>query len=353
MKNKIVTFSFIVFISLFSIFGIVLKDEEISKSERRKLATLPEFKLDSNYVSNIEKYFLDHFPLRETLRSIKAKFNYHVLQKLDNNKIFMDETGIYKSDYPTNQKSIDNFMMHLEKTSSQFSYGNNVYVMIVPDKNYYLEEENFLKIDYDKIYDTVSKDYHLIDLRNILFLEDYYETDTHWRQERLDKVVYKMSKDMKFRYKKINYQENVYDKFYGVYYGEAAVDRKPDKLVYLTNENMDNLKVSYLENKELKTIYNVDNLEDLDSYEVYLDGASSFIEIINENCESDKELVIFRDSFGSSITPLLTPYYKKITVIDNRYISSANYNGFIDFTNQDVLFLYSTMIVNNNYTLKN
>ena len=91
----------------------------------------------------------------------------------------------------------------------------------------------------------------------------------------------------------------------------------------------------------------------MDAYDVYLDGASAFIEINNKNSKSKKELVIFRDSFGSSITPLLIPYYKKITIIDNRYINSDFYLEYIDFKKQDVLFIYSTLIVNNSYTLKN
>ena len=157
---------------------------------------------------------------------------------------------------------------------------------------------------------------------------------------------------MNFNYQKITYKENIYNNFYGVYYGESAINRKPEKITYLTNDNLNNLKVNYLENKKLNSIYNLDKLTSLDSYEVYLDGASSFIEIINENSISDKELVIFRDSFGSSITPLLTNYYQKITLIDNRYINSQNYLELIEFTNQDVLFMYSTLIINNSNTLK-
>ena len=124
------------------------------------------------------------------------------------------------------------------------------------------------------------------------------------------------------------------------------------KTKYLTNQNINNLQVKYLENKNLNTIYNLDNLNSLDSYEVYLDGASSFIEIYNNNSISNKELIIFRDSFASSITPLLTEYYQKITLIDNRYINSNNYLNLIDFTDQDILFMYSTLIINNSSTLK-
>ena len=225
--------------------------------------------------------------------------------------------------------------------------------MIIPDKNYYLESKDFLHIDYDYIYNEINKlNIKTIDISNIMSLEDYYETDTHWRQEKLDKVIKKMSQIMNFNYQKINYKENIYNNFYGVYYGESAINRKPETLIYLTNNNLNNLQVKYLENNNLSTIYNLDNLTSLDSYEVYLDGASSFIETYNKNSNSDKELIIFRDSFASSITPLLTNYYKKITLIDNRYINSNNYLNLIEFTNQDIIFMYSTLIVNNSSTLK-
>ena len=225
--------------------------------------------------------------------------------------------------------------------------------MIIPDKNYYLEDDNFLQIDYDYIYKKIDKlNIKEIDIRNIMSLEDYYETDTHWKQENLDKVVLEMSRVMDFDYQKQNYNYNIYDNFYGVYYGEAAINRNPEKLTYLNNNNINSLYVDYLENDNLHSIYNLDKLESIDSYEVYLDGASSFIEIYNNSSDSNKELIVFRDSFASSLVPLLTNYYKKITLIDNRYITSSNYLDLIKDNNQDILFMYSTLIVNNSSSLK-
>lgn len=353
MKNKIITFIFIIYITTFSILGIILKDKEISIQERRKLETFPKFTLTSEYVNNLDKYLLDHFPFRETFRSIKANFNYKILNKLDNNNIYLLNNSIYKSNYPTNKKSISNFINKINQTKKYLTPNNNTYIMIIPDKNYYLDSEYFLHIDYDYIYNEIKKlNINTIDIRNILTLEDYYQTDTHWRQENLDKVVETMNKTMNFNYQKINYQENIYNNFYGVYYGESAINRNPEKLTYLTNNNLSNLTVNYQENKNLHSIYNLDKLNSLDSYEVYLDGASSFIEIYNNNSLSNKELVIFRDSFASSITPLLTPYYKKITLIDNRYINSNNYLNLIEFNNQDILYMYSTLIINNSSSLK-
>lgn len=353
MKEKITTIIFIIYIFTFSILGIIIKDEYISITERRKLQTFPNFTIDSEYVNKLDKYLLDHFPLREDFRSIKANFNYNILRKLDNNNIYLKDNYIFKSEYPTNKKSISNFINKINLTQEHLNSDNSIYLMIIPDKNYYLDSKDFLQIDYDYLYNEINKiGINNIDIRNVMTLQDYYQTDTHWRQEKLDKVVYEMSKVMNFDYQKIDYQENIYQNFYGVYYGESAIKRNPENLIYLTNENINNLEVKYLENTNLSTIYNLDNLTSLDSYEVYLDGASSFIEIYNINSQSDKELIIFRDSFASSLTPLLTNYYKKITLIDNRYITSSNYLNLVEFTNQDILFMYSTLIVNNSNSLK-
>ena len=107
MKNKIITFLFIAYIFTFSLLGIFLKDKEISYSERSYLKEFPEFSLNSDYITKIDKYFLDHFPFRDNFRGIKALFNYKVLNKLDNNNIYLKDNYIFKSNYPTDKKSID------------------------------------------------------------------------------------------------------------------------------------------------------------------------------------------------------------------------------------------------------
>lgn len=353
MKNKILVIVFIIYISLFSLVSIILPDKEISSSERRKLKTFPEFEFDSEWVSELDGYLLDHVVFRDEFRSIKALYNYNVLGKLDNNGIYLKDNYIFKSNYPTNKSSINNFINKVNKLSQDFSQNNNVYMMVIPDKNYYIDDDNFLGIDYDYIYKEVNKlGFKNIDVRDVLKLSDYYETDTHWRQEKLDKVIKEMSKLLGFKYEKLDYKENSYDKFYGVYYGESAISRKPEKIIYLTNELLMSVSVKYLENDKLTSIYNEDKLTGMDSYDVYLDGASSFIEIYNDKATSDKELVIFRDSFGSSLSPLLVNYYKKITLIDNRYIGRDYYKDLVEFNNQDILFMYSTLFINDSGSLK-
>ena len=352
MKSKIITFLFVGCLIFYGVLGILFEDAVFSVTERRKFASVPKFVFSNEYIEDLDKYILDQFPFRDQFRSIKAKFNYNILGKLDNNGVFLKDGYIYKSIYPTNIDSINNFLKKTDKVSNDF-LDNNIYLMIIPDKNYYLDDDKFLNIDYDYIYNRVNElGFININIRDLMDIHDYYETDTHFRQERLDKVVQRMGMVMNFNYYNVNYEVNVYDKFYGVYYGEALINRKPERLVYLDSEIFDSVSVKYLENDKLNSIYNLDKLEGMDAYEVYLDGASAFIEIYNSGSNINKELIVFRDSFGSSLVPLLVPYYRKITLIDNRYINSDNYRLLIEKNNQDILFMYSTLLVNNSSSLK-
>ena len=83
MKNKILVIVFVCYIGIFSILGIVIPDKEISSSERRKLKTFPEFEFNSEWISDLDGYLLDHFVLRDEFRSIKAFYNFNILNKLD------------------------------------------------------------------------------------------------------------------------------------------------------------------------------------------------------------------------------------------------------------------------------
>ena len=96
----------------------------------------------------------------------------------------------------------------------------------------------------------------------------------------------------------------------------------------------------------------MDKINSVDKYDIYLSGAAPILMIENPNGDATRELVVFRDSYGSSLIPLLVTGYSKVTVVDTRYISPKLLNQYIEFKEQDVLFMYSTLIINNSTTLK-
>ena len=56
--------------------------------------------------------------------------------------------------------------------------------------------------------------------------------------------------------------------------------------------------------------------------------------------------------FGSSMAPLLAEGYRKITLVDTRYIAPELLRNFVSFENADVLFLYSALILNQSSALR-
>ena len=134
--------------------------------------------------------------------------------------------------------------------------------------------------------------------------------------------------------------------FYGTYYGQIPGDFRPDKMCILINDTLNNCTTYNYETQKTGKVY--DEKITQDKYDIYLSGATPIISIENKNANTDKELLLFRDSFGSSLAPLLVENYSKITLIDLRYISSKLLNQFIEFEDQDVLFLYSTVVLNQN-----
>lgn len=64
--------------------------------------------------------------------------------------------------------------------------------------------------------------------------------------------------------------------------------------------------------------------------------------IENPAAPNGQDLIVFRDSFGSSLIPLLAEGFHTITVIDTRYIQPSLLGNYVDFEGKDVLFLYST-----------
>ena len=72
----------------------------------------------------------------------------------------------------------------------------------------------------------------------------------------------------------------------------------------------------------------------------------------NPSNPDGKELVIFRDSYGSSIAPLLLEDYSKVTLLDIRYMNRDFIGSFANFDNADVLFLYSTTLMNYSAALR-
>ena len=151
-----------------------------------------------------------------------------------------------------------------------------------------------------------------------------------------------------------DFQENAIDvPFYGAYAEKAGEPLVADTLRYLTGEVLDACTVYDYETDAQEPLYDLSAVETDTPYDLYLQGSRSLLRIDSPLSASDKTLVVFRDSFGSSLIPLLAESYRTIYAVDIRYLSSQMVGRFLSFDgSEDVLFLYSTMVLQNSRTMK-
>ncbi len=336
--------------------------ESVSLWERRQLAQFPEIRWNTlasgDFMADFEDYTLDQFPLRDAFRSVKSLFHTAVLGQKDTNGIYLHGGYAAEQVYPLNEASVRHVTQRLEYVYEKYLKDSRVFLAVTPDKGYYLAEEaGQLSLDYSQLLSQLEQGLPWavpVDLTGTLTLEDYYRTDTHWRQERLLETAQALCRALGVTEPKAaDYTQTTLERtFYGVYYGQAALPMKPDTMTLMESGLLDECTVYDYETGETGAVYNLDKLDSPDLYDVYLSGAKSLLTIENPNAKTDRELLIFRDSFGSSLAPLLVSDYARVTLIDLRYIHPDLLEEYISFQGQDVLLLYSTLVLNDGASIR-
>ena len=337
---------------------------DISETERRKLAQFPTLSvsnvLSGRFMPAFESYALDQFPMRDAFRQLKAVFHCGALGQRDNNGIYIADGYAAALEYPLDEASVRNATEHFNKVYRQYleGSGSKVYLAIVPDKGYYLaEEKGYPAMDYGKLFAMVQEATpwaQMVDITESLSAEDYYRTDTHWRQEALPDTAGVLCAAMGFTAPRAeDYSVTVpTEAFRGVYYGQSGLPMEREALRTMESPLLNKCTVYNHETGETTPVYDYQKLSGRDPYDVYLSGAAALLTIRNPGGQPGKELIVFRDSFGSSLVPLILRDYETVTVVDTRYIDSRLLGEYVDFHGQDVLMVYSTLVLNNSAGLK-
>ncbi len=360
IRNIVVTILFVVILGGFMFACILAPDNELSYAERRKLNQLPAFSFKDLFsgklFTDFEDYSLDQFVLRDDFRAFKAFVKFNLFGQKDNNNIYIIGDQIYKMEYPTNDKAVLNIAKKYNEIAQKYFSNFDKFYTIIPDKNYYVQDNGYLHLDYDKIGTILGDnvvDMEYVNIFPLLGVNDYYKTDLHWKQESLLPVANKLLSSMGTNTISSQFTNNVLNDFKGGYYGQAGLKLPSESLTYLTNPIIDNCVAIDKVNNKVINIYDQVFYNSIDPYNIYLNGPMPIIEITNPNATNDKELIIIRDSFSSSLAPLLMEGYAKITLVDLRYISTEMVGNYIDLEGDiTVLFALNTTVINTDNILK-
>ncbi|MDR0492010.1 MAG: hypothetical protein LBH28_12280 [Oscillospiraceae bacterium] len=346
---------FVAFIGVFFVLNIVVAPPKVLVAERRIPAKFPEFKLETilsgSFMSKFDDYAADSFVFRDTFRGVHAFMVFDLYRQ-------GDKSGLYRSKEiglgefrRTNEAAFRQSAQKVCKAAQSLDgLSLNIYYSLIPDKSIFAK--NYMPgFDLD-LAETILSDelgnYPYIRIADKISASDFYKTDLHWNQREIANIASFILSSMGASPGSGQYAEAAAGEFLGLYAGQLALPVKPDILSYA---DVPGLRVNYLNEKTLQfesgPVYDVERFSGVDPYDVFLRGPQPIVVLENESAPK-RELFLFRDSFGSSLAPLLAASYSKVTLIDLRYINLMLLDQFVVFPpDSDVLFIYGSQIFNN------
>ena len=257
------------------------------------------------------------------------------------------------------QKSLDYAARKLQQLYDDYLTGNDghIYLSVIPDKGSFTEPpEGYTPAGAQETADYLAQRLPVeeIDIAPLLSLEDYYRTDPHWRQERLHPVAQALADAMGVSLPDTAEEtlHTLAGEFHGSYWGKTAEPLAADVLSYITSPLLDGCAVYDYETDSTGGVYDLTAAEKA-PYDLFLSGSKALLRIENPAAGNDRTLIVFRDSFGSSLIPLLAQGYGTVYAVDIRYLATDALARVVTFPEEaDVLLVYSATVLQNSVTLK-
>lgn len=362
-QGLLVTVLFCLFILAGGLGLLLLPKRQYSEAERRALAELPaltpEAVFSGSFSERMDDWAADHFPFREGFRHLEALSQFRLLRVRENRGLVEADGSIMKLEKQVNEESVSYAVSRYQAICKNLLTGTDckLYCAVIPDKSHYLPEP-YPVMELDRMEALLQAGLpgaRAISLTDTLCLEDYYRTDTHWRQERLFPAAARLLSDMgrdDNGLREADYSPRRFFPFLGVYAGQSALEPPPETITYLTGGPIRDCVVKDFETGRIIPMYDPEGCDPRDRYTLFLGGAKSLLRIENPAVDQPGELIVFRDSFGSAIAPLLCANYRTVTLVDLRYISPDVLPRYLHFSSQDVLFLCSATLLNQSQGLR-
>ena len=358
LRSMLTAGVFLVVIGGLFLAGRVVPSPAVLAAERRAPAPLPALTVDSvvsaQFMSGFESYAADRFPLRPSLQTVHAASVVGLFAQSDKGGLFLVDGSVSRI-VPDDEAS---YALAGDKinTVARGLAGLKLYYGVIPDKATFTGRHLPGVVPGRAAAALAGRLDGLtaLPLDGALDASSFYRTDLHWDQARLQPVVEALGAAMGFTVDLGSYSTRDAGDFVGAYGAQWALPVTPDRLMYrddpaLTASYLDPLTQAMVPGP----VYDPAAITAVDPYNVFLRGPQPLIVLTNPAATTDRELILFRDSFGSSLAPLLAGAYSKVTLINLRYISASILDQFVDFRpGSDALFLFSSQILNNASVLR-
>lgn len=353
---------FLICILGIGLLNLIIPSKKISEEENRGLQQKPEFSVSSvtsgSYMDQYEKYQADQFVGRNAWRSLKVGFSRLAGSK-EENGVFIGKKGQLLEDISVPDQDVLKDNLKAIQNLSETYPDIPVNMILVPDAAYVLEDRmpfTAAVADQGQYIAQVKKELgdsvQWIDAVKPLTRHSdekiYYKTDHHWTAKGayyvFQESVKTLELDKKMAGGYVSYP--ITTEFNGALASKSGCHLKEKEQIdiYVPKAEDNDVVVNYVdEQKKTTSLYDSSKLKERDKYAVYLGGNFSVVDIRTVS-ESNRRLLLFKDSYANSFVPFLTPYFREIVMVDPRYYSGTIGDIMDTYEITDTLFLYSANI---------
>lgn len=327
--DRVLIVVFCVFIFAFGIAFIVMPRESFSVNEKRSLAEMPEFSVDSvfngNFETGFETYLSDHFPFREKFVAADAYYALYTgrngskgIYKGKDGYLFAEPVGHDDTVISENIEALRSFAQNTKIMSTMIIMPTSGYIMSDKLPENHLEYRDGEIID--RIHSDIASDIRWVDISSKFMNaresgQIYYKTDHHYTTYGAYLAYEAFCEEHglePFR----DYTIESYDGFYGTAYSQSALWNEPGECLevwrYPSNATVE------INGQVYDSLWFDEHLSELDKYPVFLNGNQPFERIINPDVEGGK-ILILKDSYAHTMVPFLAQHYHQIDMVDLRY----------------------------------
>lgn len=322
--------SVMAFLVAFLILGLITPDRLTSEVENRKLAQLPIFSWQAlwngSYGSDLEAWFEDQFVGRD----LSFQGNYLIRkglgQRLLNGQYLGKKTLIGALEVPdreiyqANIKAVDDFALKSNLPTS---------LMVIPPAEMVLQNKlPFLAPvpDLNPYFDSLATSLQFatnIELRGVLEAhqneELFFRTDHHWSTKG---AGYGAAALVAFCQGELDFEKYSYPvistNFEGTAASYAGSVGLQDSVVAAIYQELPEYEVLFEDGKVQDSVYVQEALKQKNQYAYFLGENQGLIEIHTQG-NTNRHLMLIKDSYANIMVQYLLPFYDSILVVDPRY----------------------------------
>lgn len=338
----------------------LLPHRSFSQNEKRVLAQKPvisaEGIADGSLFQDVERYLSDHFPGRDGWVGVNAYLEQAEGRGAAGSIIYGADGWLFPAPLSDDRQILQDNMQAI--TAFAQAQSVPVYLMAIPTAGAVVEDKlPALHLDYpdaDMLEQArriagdslqwldVMEDFSAAEERDKL----YYRTDHHWTTEGAYRAYCLLMQEMREpAVSRDGFSVERVSDFYGTAYSKSGLWlTPPDEIELWTDLDLQAVTSVHDGNRREPIVQQGmlfrEYLSEADKYPVFLSGNHARIHI-ETNADSDKRLLVVKDSYAHALAPFLAEEYRTIDLIDLRYFKRQTVSNWMqEHPVDEVLFVY-------------